>query len=388
MTTAALPCLPSTLSLPSWHTWPSAAPLSTNTHRPCSSGCAAFDSLFVHGLPSSSVIEIVGGSGSGKTALCLSAVCATASMGKRVLAIDTSNGFAETRLLELISAHRNSNSSESGVAGSTTASGLSRKSSMSSILRDRHCADVLSRIVIQRARDPWASLALLAAVADGHPAASSRRVAGRGTKRTRNGVDNRPLGSGTGAEDCNYDLVVVDCLHTLLAPYVTVGGMGATAGATAGNAGAPSGSTSGNSSGGGGGSGAVNANALVTTIGLMLRRLSALGCCVIVTNVAASKHPPPHHQSQLPLFSSFPHGSLSAPLNDIFDVILTVTSSPMVLTQPQSQSSQPQPPPQPQAQPTHDTTIRIEVLLRPPYYRNQPTAVNVRVSQVCNNIKS
>jgi hypothetical protein len=120
----------------------------------------------------------------------------------------------------------------------------------------------------------------------------------------------------------------------------------------------------------------------VTTIGLTLRRLSALGCCVIATNVASKQPTQYQHQSLLPAHSSFPHGSLSAPLNDIFDIILSVTSSPLALPQPSSQSSQQ---PQQQAQPTHDTAIRMDVLLRPPYYSNQPTAVHIRVSQLCSN---
>lgn len=361
----------------SWQTsWSSAVPDSTDTHRPCHSGSVALDGLFVHGLPSSSVIEIIGGSGSGKTALCLSTICATAAMGKRVLAIDTSNGFAKTRLLELIASHR----SASGgiVAGSSNVSGstsLSRKSSMSSLFRDG--SDILSRIVLMRARDPWTLLTLLTTAADGHRTADTRRV----PVQQGGGDENNQFLGNSGAEDCSYDLIVVDCLYTLIAPYMAVAGVGS-ANAVTGSAS----SSTGYSGGSSGGQTAVNVDSLVTSIGLMLRRLSTRGCCVIATNVAP-KQPPyqRHHQSH----SFSPHGSLSAPLNDIFGVILSVTSYPVALAQPssQSQSSQSQLPQQQQQhqqqQPSHDTVIRIEVLLRPPYYGNQPTVVDVRVSQLC-----
>ena len=142
---------------------------------------------------------------------------------------------------------------------------------MSGLLRDSYCSDVLSRIRIERARDPWTLLAILTAAAESHVNSQTRRGV-RQSKRARrssgghgNNSSNVTSASSASSSSANanasasatattsssssssssntviglmqsppvvttsphtsYDLIVVDCLHTLVAPYIGLGGV-------------------------------------------------------------------------------------------------------------------------------------------------------------------
>ena len=253
----------------SWRTiFPSAIPVSNPPGAPvnvstCKTGSTSINLLFCDGLPSSSILEIVGESGAGKTQLCISSAVASASMGRRVLYIDSCNGIAGTRLEELVAAryatlmpiqrvHRFSSDrilltfsfyrKNSTTVGGTTA--LSRKSTMSGILRDSYCSDVLSRIRIQRARDPWTLLDILTAAAESHVNARAHRSVGS-NKRVRRSSSSASSSSSSSvinsvvaaSPHTSYDLIVIDCLHTLIAPYAGLGGVLSIGGSSSGGGG-------------------------------------------------------------------------------------------------------------------------------------------------------
>jgi RecA/RadA recombinase len=194
------------------------------------------DKLFMDGWPRASVVEVVGGAGSGKTQLCMAVMVAAASTGATVLAIDTCNGFTHARLLDLAVAARST--------GSGGGNALQRKASETSLLKDSQVADTLSRIHVARARDPWTLLDLLSHAADGP-------------------VPQQQPQPSHAPPSPTYDVVVVDCLHAAFAPYQHLQ-MDPAQGAGAG----------------------ASADALASSAGVLFRRLAAQGGTVLVTNVS------------------------------------------------------------------------------------------------------
>ena len=238
------------------------------------SGSEAVDSLFMDGWPRASVVEVVGGAGSGKTQLCMAVMVAAASTGATVLAIDTCNGFTHARLLDLAVAARSS--------GSGGGNALQRKASETSLLKDSQVADTLSRIHVARARDPWTLLDLLTHAADGP-------------------VPQQQPQSSHAPPSPKYDVVVVDCLHSAFAPYQHLQ-MDPAPGAGAGAA--------------------ASADALASSAAVLFRRLAAQGCTVLVTNVPT----PGGSRGARPAAGASAlqrlHGPLAAALNDVFDAVL------------------------------------------------------------------
>ena len=134
----------------------------------------------------------------------------------------------------------------STTVGGTTA--LSRKTTLKATLKDSYCSDVLSRIRIERVRDPWTLLTILTAAAESHVNARARRSVGS-NKRARRSSSSSSSSSASASSSSSssssrsvigsmqsppvvalsphtsYDLIVVDCLHTLVAPYAGLGGV-------------------------------------------------------------------------------------------------------------------------------------------------------------------
>ena len=120
---------------------------------------------------------------------------------------------------------------------------------MSGILRDSYCSDVLSRIRIERARDPWTLLDILTAAAESHVNARAHRSVGS-NKRVRRSSSSGSASSSSSSSSSSvinsvvaasphtsYDLIVIDCLHTLIAPYAGLGGVLSTGGSSSGGGG-------------------------------------------------------------------------------------------------------------------------------------------------------
>ena len=279
-------------------------------------GFHTVDSLFVDGWPDRMVIEIVGGSGSGKTQLCMAAVVAAASTGATVLAIDTCNGITQTRLLELVATARNIHQ-PSLSAGQD----LQRKASVSSLLKDSATSDILSRIYIARARDPWTLLDLLARAVDDSPVPHQEAPP-------------------------RYDMVVVDSLQSVFASYLQLQ-LDPAHGA------------------------AASVDALASSAGLMFRRLAAQGCTVLVTNAppptplhSSGPRAPPrqqHSQQKGPSALHRLHGPLTAALSDIFDAVIDASA----------------------AHGPAGPAVRLEIVTRPPYYIDQPSVAVAPIAHLC-----
>ena len=63
-------------------------------------GCTQLDEMLGGGFESSTIIQLYGGSGSGKTNICLQLALRTASSGDRVIYIDT-EGFSAERFSQI-----------------------------------------------------------------------------------------------------------------------------------------------------------------------------------------------------------------------------------------------------------------------------------------------
>ena len=180
-------------------------------------GCVALDGLFFDeddkealaalgdrsgggGWPLGRTIELLGKAGSGRTAIAISTAVACAIEGHSVLLIDTCNAIQGSQLKE--------------AASSQLGQGLSDRVSQ-----------VLERIQFRRVFDPWALLDVLSASA----------------ART-------------------YGIVILDCLHSIVAPYFS-GGMHS-------GLGFPH----------------TIVSPLLTSIGVLMRAVSATGATMLVTN--------------------------------------------------------------------------------------------------------
>jgi hypothetical protein len=126
---------------------------------------------------------------------------------------------------------------------------------MSGMLRDSYCSDVLSRIRIERARDPWTLLAILTAASESHVNARAHRSVGskKRVRRSSSGGSASASSSSSNSSSVinsmqsppvvaasphtSYDLIVIDCLHSLIAPYVGLGGVRSTGSSSSGGGG-------------------------------------------------------------------------------------------------------------------------------------------------------
>lgn len=64
-------------------------------------GCRSLDGLLGGGLPEKIITQIYGPAGSGKTNICLQALCNAARANKKAIYIDTESGFSEKRLEQI-----------------------------------------------------------------------------------------------------------------------------------------------------------------------------------------------------------------------------------------------------------------------------------------------
>jgi RecA/RadA recombinase len=75
----------------------------TQDIQSCPTGWTSLDQVFGgRGLPTHAVIQVLGMCGSGKTQVALSTAVACACSGKRVLFIDTGNGFNHSRVDQMM----------------------------------------------------------------------------------------------------------------------------------------------------------------------------------------------------------------------------------------------------------------------------------------------
>ncbi len=206
----------------SWSDFPSAIPDANATlPLPRSTGFLSVDTVLDGGLPSHKLVEVLGMSGSGKTQFCLSTAIACARCGLKVLILNTSNDISIYRIRRMLDF------------------AMSQDQRLSTEQRQDIKLHILSNLFVQPVFDLWSAMDLLCKV----------------------------------RELQLYDVVLVDSLHHLVAPYLTPSDSGRSTSVSA--AFQPL----------GGGVVAVNCQPLVTQLMLLLRALVAAGATVLVTNV-------------------------------------------------------------------------------------------------------
>lgn len=206
-------------------------------------GIKEVDAMFSGGFPASSLISVVGGTGSGKTHIVAACATSCALLGMKVLVISCTNDITIKRLQTGMEASIRQNQNP--------------RNPLSVLQTQEILVFALSNLYIQHCYDLWSLLDLLSNIRDHN----------------------------------QYDVILIDSLHHLISPLLTTA-----AGSTSTTANALSRATStyNASSGGNSSVAAVTPaaaseylNALLAQMGLLLRSLTSQHSTVIVTNTPA-----------------------------------------------------------------------------------------------------
>jgi len=161
-------------------------------------GYGEIDECFGNGLPSRHMISLKGEGQSGKTHLAMN----NALRGHRVLYIDTCNQLSLKRLQSLITYSIVHNLMMSNSSANTPLSAntpFTPDQSLDGVLYTLTLA-CLENIHIQKCYDLWSALNLFTKLADATSTTTSS--------------------SASSSTPQQYDVIVLDCLHHLLAPYL------------------------------------------------------------------------------------------------------------------------------------------------------------------------
>ena len=334
-------------------------------HRTFSSGFQEIDRMFGSGFPAGHVISLFGEGQSGKSQLALMTAISTAMTSSptainkrhnRVLFIDTKNDMSAKRIQSLL----NLQLLELQLTMSTPAD------------ESAHLMNIaLERLHIEKCYDIWSLMDLLCRIDE----ESHRNV------------------------EKVYDLIVIDCLHHLIAPHLSDSTLGERPPASMSTISAPNPATSASAN-----TMVVNFHPLIAKLHLLFRKItSTYHSTMLITNVwnrdqlqqltqrsltmstrsvSTSANLPgnPSGHVQMPLI--LPGTGGHAHYLDVYDIALFVKSSILTkrnnvtsrtldtqLSQQISEEDQFQ-----------ETNFNVQVLLRPPYLKAFPERANIRLS--------